>query len=319
MTALDTHTTPARPVEIRDWAQAIGRRLWLIVIVPLAAGALAGAVALAQGQQYRSSTTVVIPHPQTLGSVSIAVSQTISDFQGVLGSKTLASLTAKQAGTSAKAVQSGLSSKRLGDGNSAEVTFVGDSPDAAPKVVVDATKNALTAIAQANLSLASAQLDAAKTEYDAALADLKTLMSDTNVVDFPLAISAYEKRLGDARDSLGRAQASGNQGAIASAQSKLTNLTSIAAKLKAGYQEANDRITSADQAYSTAQDAQVEAQGELSAAQSIELTANPAVGLSRATHAAKRVIPAMIFGLVLAVGIVVLLELLRPAKPVGRS
>ena len=318
MTLLDSKTTQARPVEIRDWVEAVGRRLRLIVIVPLAAGALAGVVALAQGQQYRSSTTVVIPHPQTLGSVSIAVSQTISDFQGVLGSKTLASLTAQQAGTTAKDVESGLSSKRLGDGNSAEVTFVGTSRDTVQKVVVDASKNALTAIAQANLALASAQLDAAKTEYDAALADLDKLMSDTNVVDFPKAIAAYETRLRDARDALGTAQASGNESAIASAQSRLTSLTSLAAKLKAGFQQANDRLTSANQAYSTAQDADVEAQGELSAAQSAQLTANPPVGLSRASHAAKRVIPAMIFGFVLAVGVVVLLELLRPGPFVIR-
>src|SRR5438874_2607517 len=187
MTALDTHTAPAPPVEIRDWARALGRRLWLIVIVALAAGALAGVLALGQGQQYRSSTSVVIPHPQTLGSVAIAVSQTISDFQGLLGSSTLASLTAR------------------------------------------------------------------------------------------------------------------------------------AAKLRAGYQEANDRITAASQAYATAQQAQIEAQGELTAAQNVELTATPPVGLSRATYAAKRVIPAMIFGLAMGVGIVVLLELLRPASRARRA
>jgi len=319
MTALDTHTTPAPPVEIRDWARALGRRLWLIVIVPLAAGALAGVLALGHGQQYRSSTSVVIPHPQTLGSVAIAVSQTISDFQGVLGSSTLVSQTARQSGASAGEIESGLSSKRLGDGNSAEVTFVGPSREDAQTVVVDATKNALAAMAQANLSVASAQLDAAKAEYDAALSNLKTLMSDTNVVNFQAAIKAYEKRLGDARDALGKAQASGSVGAVASARTKLTNLTALAAKLRAGYQEANDRITAASQAQSTAQEAQVEAQGELTAAQNVDLTATPPVGLSRATYAAKRVIPAMIFGLALGVGIVVLVELLRPASRARRA
>ena len=319
MTALDTHTTPAPPVEIRDWARALGRRLWLIVIVALAAGALAGVLALGQGQQYRSSTSVVIPHPQTLGSVAIAVSQTISDFQGLLGSSTLASLTARQSGVSAGEIESGLSSKRLGDGNSVEVSFVGPSRDDAQTVVVDASKNALAAMAQANLSVASAQLDAAKTEDDAAVANLKNLVSDTNVVLFPAAIRAYEKRLSDARDAVGKAQASGSVAAIASAKSKLTNLTALAAKLRAGYQEANDRITAASQAYATAQQAQIEAQGELTAAQNVELTATPPVGLSRATYAAKRVIPAMIFGLAMGVGIVVLLELLRPASRARRA
>jgi len=318
MTLLDTHTTPVRPVEIRDWVEALGRRVRLILIVPLAAGALAGVLAFAQGQQYRTSTTVVIPHPQSLGPVSVAVSQTISDFQGILGSNTLASLTAQQSGTSAQSVKSGLTSRRNGDGNSADVTFVGTSASVAEKVVVNASKNALTALAQRNLDLASAQLDAALSAYNDAQDDLNKLMSETNVVEFPVAIAAYEKRLKDARDALGAAQDSGNQSAIAAAQSRLTSLTTIAARLASGYQEANDRITAAKETYATAQDAQVQAQGELTAAQNVRLTANPPVGLARSTHAAKRVIPAMVFGLVLAVGVVVLLELLRPVTPATR-
>jgi chromosome segregation ATPase len=179
--------------------------------------------------------------------------------------------------------------------------------------VVAASKNALAALANADLTTASAQLDAAKSYYNAALDNLQTLMAQTGVVDFPAAIAAYEKRLTDARDQLGKAQASGDQTAIAAAQAKVTSITSVAAKLKTGYQQANDRLTVANQAVATAQDAQIQAQGEVSAAQSVQLTASPAVGLSRASHAAKRVIPAMVFGLVLAVGVVVLLELLRPA------
>jgi capsular polysaccharide biosynthesis protein len=313
MTLLDTHHTAARPVEIRDWVRALGRRLRLIVVVPLAAGALAGVLALAQSQQYRTTTNVVIPHPQSLGSAAAAVSQAVADFQGVLGLTQIASLTAQQTGANLQHVEDGLSSKRGGDGNSVEVVYVGTSADVAQKVVVNASKNALTALAQADLTLASAQLDAAKKEHDNALADLHTLMTDSNVVDFPRAITAYEKRLADLRDQLGTAQQSGDEAAIAAAQTRLTNLTSVAAKLKAGYQEANDRLTSANQAFATAQDSEIQAQGELSAAESTQLKASPALGLSRATHAAKRVIPAMIFGLVLAVGVVVLLELLRPA------
>jgi hypothetical protein len=312
MTLLDTHHA-ARPVEIGDWVRALGRRVRLILIVPLAAGALAGVLALTQGQQYRTSTSVVIPHPQSIGSVAAAVSQDISDFQGALGLTQTASLTASQTGASQQHVQAGLSSKRAGDGNSVVVVYVGTNPDTALKVVVAASKNALTALAQADLNLASGQLTAAKSVYNEAVDNEGTLVTQTGVVDFQTAISAYEKRLSDARDQLGRAQASGDETAIAAAQAKVTAITAVAGKLKTGYQQANDRLTVANQALATAQDAQIQAQGELTAAESVSLRATPAVGLSRASHAAKRVVPAMVFGLVLAAGVVVLLELLRPA------
>src|SRR5947209_6438764 len=125
MTLLDTHHVATRPVEIWDWVHAIGRRLRLIVFVPLAAGALAGVLAVAQGQQYRTTTNVVIPHPQSLGSAAAAVSQAVADFQGELGLTQIASLTAQQTGASLAHVKSGLSSKRGGIGNSVEVVYVG--------------------------------------------------------------------------------------------------------------------------------------------------------------------------------------------------
>jgi capsular polysaccharide biosynthesis protein len=304
--------TIARPYEISDWFHALGRRLALILIIPLVAGALAGALAIRQPHQYRTSTTVVIAHPQTFGPASAAVSQSVDDFQGVLNSNSVATLTSQQTGAPLKNVSSGLSSQRRGSSSAVDVTYVGTSSTVAPKVVVAASHNALGALAQANLTLASSELDAAKKDYNDALDQLTAFSAASYIVDFPAAIGAYERRLRDARDALSTAIASGNQKAVNAAKSKLVALTSVAVKLKAGYQGVADHLDAAKATYTSAQSATIQAEGEVAAAQVVQLTASPVVALSRITHVIKRVIPAMVFGLVLAVGLVVLLELLRP-------
>ena len=305
-----------RPYEIRDWFHALGRRLALILIIPLLAGAVAGALAIKQPQQYRVSTTVVIPHPLTFGPASAAVSQAVDDFQGVLSSNSVATLTAQQTGAPVKNVQGGLSSQRRSSSNAVDVTYVGTSSTVAPKVVVAASHNALAALAQANLTLATADLDAAKTDYDDALNKLTQFAAASNVVDFPSALGAYERRLRDGRDAVSTAIASGNQKAIAQAKARLAAVTLVAVKLKGGYQSAADRLDAAKASYTTAQSATIQADGEVAAAQKVVLTASPVVKLSRISHVIKRVLPAMVFGLVLAVGLVVLLESLRlrPAR-----
>jgi capsular polysaccharide biosynthesis protein len=306
-----------RPYEIRDWFHALGKRLGLILIVPLVAGAAAGALAIRQPQQYRTSTTVVIPHPQTFGPASAAVSQSVDDFQGVLSSNAVATKTSTDTGAPFRNVQSGLSSQRRGSSNAVDVTYVGTSSTVAPKVVVSASKNALGALAEANLTLADAVLKAAQDAYDTASNALEQFSSESNVVDFPRAIGAYERRLRDARDAVSAALASGNQKAVDQARSKLAAITSVAVKLKAGYQTRADRLDAAKASYTSAQSATIQAEGEVAAAENVVLTPSNVVRLSRITHAVKRVIPAMVFGLVLAVALVVLLELLRPRPAVA--
>jgi hypothetical protein len=226
----------------------------------------------------------------------------------------VATQTATDTGAPIRNVQSGLSSQRRGTSNAVDVTYVGTSATVAPTVVLSASHNALGALAQANLTLATSVSEAAKADYDKALTDLTALSVTYHIVDFPATIGAYGRRLRDAQDAVNAAIASGDQKAIAKARAKQVALTKFAVQLKASYQGVADRLDAAKASYTTAQAAVIQATGELAAAKDVPLKNSPVVELSRITHAIKRVIPAMVFGLVLAVALVVLLELLRPRR-----
>jgi hypothetical protein len=302
-----------RPAEIHDWVHALGRGVAILIIIPLVAGAIAGVIALRQPKQYKTGTTVVIPHPATFGPASVAVSQSVDDFQGVLTSDAVATQTSQQTGAPISHIQSGLSSQRRGSSNAVDVTYTGTSQTVAPQVVVAASKNALGAQAQANLTLAQGQLSAAEAAYKDALDSYTKFATAHNVVDISASTGAYEKQLKDAITALDQATASGDKKAIAKATAEITKITRAGVTLRAGYQSAQDKLNAAKAGYVSAQSATIQAQGEVAAAQAVDLVASPVVAVPRATHVAKRVIPAMIAGLVLALGILVLIELIRPS------
>jgi hypothetical protein len=195
-----------------------------------------------------------------------------------------------------------------------DVTYLGTSTTTAPKVVVAASRNALTFLAQQDVTLASAQLAAAKTQYDAALNQLTQLATASGVVDFPGTLGYYQKLLRDSQAAVEAAAASHNQKAVTKAKAALASLTAKAVKLKAGYQSSIDILHNANLAYSAAESASIQADAEVAAANSVQLTASPPAAQSRLAYILKRVVPAAVFGFALAVGFVVLQELLRPVR-----
>jgi hypothetical protein len=293
---------------------ALGRRLLILIAVPVIAAGVAGVISVKKPQQYKTTTTVVLPNPQTSGSVATAVTQAVDDFQGALGSNAVATATSQQTGAPLSNVQGGLSSQRRGNSSVVDVTYLGTSTATAPKVVVAASRNALTFLAQQDVTLASAQLTTAKTQYDAALNQLTQLATTSGVVDFPGTLGYYQKLLRDSQAAVDAAAASHNQKALTKAKGALASLTAKAVKLKAGYQSSIDTLHNANLGYSAAEVASIQADAEVAAANSVQLTASPPAAQSRLAYILKRVVPAAVFGFVLAVGFVVLQELLRPVR-----
>jgi hypothetical protein len=287
----------------------------ILIAIPVIAAGLAGIISIRKPHQYKTTTTVVLSTPQTSGSAAAAVTQAVDNFQGALGSTGVATETSQQTGAPIGNVQGGLTSQRRGNSIVVDVTYLGTSATTAPKVVVAASRNALIFLAQQDVTLATAQLSTAKTQYDAALNQLTTLATSSNVVDFPGTLGYYQKLLRAAQDAVDAAASSHNQKALNQAKSALASLTAKAVKLKAGYQSAIDELHNANLAYSAAESASILADAEVTAANSVQLTASPAAAQSRLAYILKRVIPAAVFGFALAVGLVVLLELLQPAAP----
>ena len=98
-------------MEIKDYLKALGQRAWVVVLVPLLAGALALGYQLGQPPSY-SSTVTVVSHPASAAAGSVI--QYITSFQAAMASDTIINQVAQQGGISSGAVRSGLSSQPSG-------------------------------------------------------------------------------------------------------------------------------------------------------------------------------------------------------------
>src|SRR5271169_2320473 len=93
--ARDPPDTRRSAVEIKDYLRALGKRAWVVILVPVVAGALALGYQLGQKPQFQSTVTV-LSHPASAAAGSVI--QYITSFQAAMGSDTVINQVAQQAG-----------------------------------------------------------------------------------------------------------------------------------------------------------------------------------------------------------------------------
>jgi len=59
-------------VEIKDYLKVLGKRAWLLIMIPAVAGVVAGLIAVQQPQAFRTTATLQLPHDVTSSPAEVA-------------------------------------------------------------------------------------------------------------------------------------------------------------------------------------------------------------------------------------------------------
>ena len=308
----------ANGVEIRDWTRVMGRRLSLLVVIPVAAMLVAGILAVLEPQTYRATATVILPNQETSGPVSSAVTQFVSDFEGAITSDSVAQATSEATDEPKSAVNAGITTKREGSSGVVEVTYTGTNGDRVGPVAVTASRLALAQIAQIQLDVIQAQLDAAQQQYDDAIAHQQEVAAASGIADLHVVQSQFQKRLTAALDALNNAKANGTQQQITAAQAHFDDLSSRYTKLLSDYQAATLAVTASQNSVIFLRGEVAQSQGIVKQAQENDrIKASPPRPTSRLTFIVRRMLFAGAFGLLMAIAVIILMEFLRPS-PLNR-
>jgi hypothetical protein len=282
-------------VEIRDWIRAIGARLALIGVVAIAAALLAATLALFQPQQYRATGTLALPGVPTSGPATAAVAQQMANFEGAVTSDGVLDAVAQVTGVPRDALNT-VTVVRSGSSNILEVRFVGRDRDQARDVVVAAARQGLVLQANTDLAFAQADVTAANDGYEVALAAFLE-SAEANNAFFP------DSKLNELNTDLIDAEADGSDARIASLEAEIQAVQETQ-RLKNAADGALTNLT-------VANDRLRVAQGRVIAAETLPVNVGEVVALSKLQSMVKQGAYAAVFGAALAVGFVIIVELLR--------
>jgi len=223
-------------MEILDYFKAIGKRFWVLVIVPAVAGLLPLAYYVLKPAQYSANATII---PTALvGGVrtnqyrgSDAEKLFANNMVGALKTNTLVGQVSKQTGVPAPKVRSGLSVKQVSDSAFVQVTYVTGKKRQAVPVASAAAGNAVHFLFQSQYDMAKAEVDAAQKQVDQADDALNAISQQTGGRTPDDAYATLSRGLPALQATAARAKAPGaaaqiNQ-QVASAQAQLANLNKL--------------------------------------------------------------------------------------------
>ena len=223
-------------MEILDYFNAIGRRFWVLVLVPAIAGLLPLAYFVLKPTQYAAKVTIV---PVSLvGGVrtnqyrgSDADKYFANNVIGALRTNRLMDQVSQETGVPAHTVRSGLSVSQVGTSSFVNVTYVTGKKRLAEPVSRAAAGDALHFLFQSQYDVAQAEVDAAQKQVDQAdngLAAIAAQSDGKTPQDAYAALSrglpALQATAARAKDAAGAAQV--NQ-EVAQAQARLANLDQL--------------------------------------------------------------------------------------------
>ena len=83
-------------MEIKDYLKVLGKRAWLLIMIPAVAGVVAGLIAVQQPQAFRTTATLQLPHD--VASSPAEVAQQVADFKAAASNPTVQSKVSKNTG-----------------------------------------------------------------------------------------------------------------------------------------------------------------------------------------------------------------------------
>ncbi len=303
-------------MEIRDYLRAIRRWLWLPLVVPIVAGLLVGAFLEVQPSQYQANATVIVPAVSAKGFSTSAAAQYVATFKDVLVSQPIVSKVSKDTGVPTKDLVAGLSANTVTtSSNIIHVTFVGKRGEKTTQIVRDATVATLDAVAQPQLVQANNSITSAQAQLQQANAAITAFTAQTGLILPQQQFNTQQQEL--------------NQLLLQLQQANLANDTARATALEKVIQQRQQQLTTLagqvtqftdlSDAHQAALSVRDHAAQELTNAQALlSANHNPAtvfvqnVGrLSKLADTLKFAAIAYAVALLLALGFILLLELMR--------
>lgn len=305
-------------MEVNSYLSVIRRRLWILIVVPLLAVGGVFAWQLRQPAEYQATATIAAP--TAVGGTSTsqytgtnAPRAFVADFSAAVTSPMIVRQVADKTGATPAAVKDGLSVSQLGESSLIQLTYSTPKKAQAVPVVNEAASATIRFLFQTQVTLASKTAGEARKAVDKANAALSQFYRKTGQVLPDEAYRIKAQQVSDLQKEQALAQAGGEltsaSGLESAIDSKRKELAALA-PLVATYQALIDRKTQALGRLNVLEEGLERAQAQYSAAdpQSV-VVAGEVERASRLPALVESAAPAFGAGLLLAVGIVLLLEL----------
>jgi capsular polysaccharide biosynthesis protein len=306
-------------METVSYLSIIRRRLWVLVLVPvLAVGAV---VAWELRQPPRYSATATVAAPAVVGGPSTnqysgvnAPRAFVADFSGAVTSPMIVNQVAEKTGAAPAAIKDGLEVSQIGSSSLVQLTYTGPRRDRVASVVNESAGATIRFLFQTQVTLAQKTVGEARKAVDGANAALASFYKQTGQVLPDEAYRIAAQQVADLQREQASARAGGETTKAASLQSTIDARKAEVAKLApqvATYQGLVERRTQALSRLNVLEEGMERAQAQYSAADPDAIVVVGQVQRASLLPAlVRKAAPAAGAGLFLAVGIVLLLELL---------
>lgn len=298
-------------MELAEFLNISRRRLSLLLIVPLAAAIIVGAL-LWNGapQEYRAAATVAVPAQEVAFR---EVEQLISNFLAGTSTPFVLDQVSTETGEDALALQEGLQVRRVGESAYVEIVYSSTDPSAPVEVVRSVGETTWEFVFVPRLEAAEQQLTRAQQRRDEIESQLEELMEESDVTALsPLDLfTSRQAELQQLRTSQADARARGNtelfselRTIIDEREKELARLRPVALAQRRLEAELEEAVSDAQ----TAEHGLLEAESRYGDSQDVGLVSTPrsSTPIARWPLIARRVAAAAGAGALLAVVVILL-------------
>ncbi len=154
-------------MEIKDYLKVLGKRAWLLIMIPAVAGVVAGLIAVQQPQAFRTTATLQLPHD--VASSPAEVAQQVADFKAAASNPTVQSKVSKNTGLTLQQIRH-MNITQVGDSSQLTLGYQtkAKNPAAAKAVILGISSGALDYLAAPESSSTQQTIDAANAKIKTA-------------------------------------------------------------------------------------------------------------------------------------------------------
>jgi capsular polysaccharide biosynthesis protein len=312
-------------VELSDYLRIIRRRLWILILVPLLAGGVVAALVLTAPPKYAATATVAAPAVvggQNMNQYSGSSGPRIfvSNFVAAVTSLRIINQVAEETFVLPRTIRAGLVAAPIGESSIIDVTYTTMNQDKAVPVAKAAASNTIRFLFETQVTLAKQTVNEAQKAVDRSNAELQKFYKDTGLVLPERSYDIKVQELSSLQQRELQQRAAGNTTTAAAISQAITateaELRALAPRV-ATYQSLIERKNHAEARRNLVQQNLEAATAQYKAADPAQsVTLNRAKLVPRRSGLVRKAVPAAGAGLFLAVGLVVLLEVIgRRPRP----
>ncbi len=319
-------------MEIKDYLKVLGKRAWLLIMIPAVAGVVAGLIAVQQPQAFRTTATLQLPHD--VSSSPAEVAQLVADFKAAAANPTVQAKVSKDTGLTLQQIRH-MNITQVGDSSQLTLGYQtkSKSPTAAKAVILGISSGALDYLTapeststQKIIDAANAKIKTAQDTIDKADDDLlgfytqvQSSTPEEDLKTWKTQVSGFFQNQVAAAAGGETAKAQAFQDAITALNLKIVAVQEVLPQVQA----LQGQVADAEKVIS---DATVER--DTAVAKLTAISADPDLTFSaegtpviRKTRVVKTAAAAVVAGFPIAVGVVLLLDALqrrrrnRPPRP----